>query len=142
MRAKSLLFGTTTTDSPAGDLGLLVLRVFAGLALALAHGWGKLPPSDRFVSRVGEFGFPVPELFAWLSGIAELGGLLLALGLLTRPVSLLIVLNMTVALLFAHEGDPFSQREKAFLFGFVGLLYLLAGAGRYSLDALIHRRRR
>lgn len=43
MRLKTLLFGTATTDSPAADLGLLCLRVIAGLSLALAHGLGKVP---------------------------------------------------------------------------------------------------
>lgn len=139
MRAKDILFGTATTDSRAADLGLLILRVFAGLSLALAHGWDKVPPSGGWISRVGEMGLPAPELFAWLSGFAELGGgLLLALGLLTRPAALLVVLNMATAVLLGHAGDPFGAREKALLFGVVALMYLLAGAGRYSLDALFH----
>lgn len=142
MRVKQLLFGGASVDSSAANLGLMLLRVFAGLALALAHGWGKLPPGEGFVSMVGGMGMPAPELFAWLSGLAEFGGgLLLALGLLTRPAALIVLVNMTTAVLLAHAGDPFGEREKAMLFGMAALLYLLAGAGRYSLDALIRGRR-
>jgi putative oxidoreductase len=139
--ARDLLFGTHTTG-PVGDLGLLLLRLFAGLALAFAHGINKLPPSGRFVERIGGFGFPAPELFGWLAGLAEFGGgILLALGFCTRPAATFIVVNMTVAVVFGHAGDPFGRRELALLFGFVALMYALVGAGRYSVDALIRGRR-
>lgn len=142
MQKNNFLFGSATTDSQAADLGLLLLRIIAGLSLAFGHGLGKIPPSEGFVSMVGNLGMPAPGLFAWLSGLAEFGGgILLALGLLTRPASLFIILNMTVALIFAHAGDTFGEREKAILFASIALMYLLVGAGRYSLDALIRGRR-
>ena len=122
-------------------MGLLAVRVIGGLALALAHGRGKMPPSEGFIGRVGEMGFFAPELFAWMAATAEFGGgILLALGLLTRPAALLVCGNMVVVALMAHAGDPFGDREKAVLFGAIALLCLLAGAGRYSLDAFIRRR--
>ncbi len=40
----------------------------------------------------------------------------------------------------AHAGDAFGDRESGILFGAIAALYLLAGAGRYSLDALIAKR--
>ncbi len=124
------------------DLGLLILRVFAGLALSLAHGIGKVPPSDRFIDRVAGMGLPAPELFAWLAGAAEFGaGLLLALGLLTRPAAFLIVGNFVVVAGLAHAGDAFGDREKPLLFLTIALLYLFAGPGRYSLDAALFRGR-
>ena len=139
----NLLFGGATTDSRAADLGLLLLRVIAGVALAYAHGMGKVPPSEGFMGRLGEMGLPAPEMFAWLAALAEFGGgLLLAIGLFTRPAALLVVGNMLIVTLMAHAGDPFGDREKAVLFGAIALLYLLAGAGRYSLDALLRRGQR
>lgn len=128
--------------SGRADAGLVILRVFAGLALALAHGLGKIPPSEGFVGMIGGLGLPAPGLLAWGSGFAEfVCGLLLAIGLLTRPAALFIVINMTVAVVFAHAGDSFGERELALLFGVIALSFLLLGAGRYSIDALLRRRK-
>lgn len=139
---ENFLFGGESASSKSADLGRAALRVFMGLALALTHGLGKLPPLDGFVEGVADLGLPAPGFFAWMSGLAEfVGGLLLAAGLLTRPASLFVVINMTVAILLWHASDPFGGREKALLFGFLALMYLLAGAGRYSADALIRRNR-
>jgi putative oxidoreductase len=136
---RDYLFGSSTAG-PRADIGLLLLRLFAGLALAFAHGLGKLPPSDRFVGWVGSFGFPAPGVFAWLSGITEFfGGILLASGLLTRPAAVFIVINMTVAVIFGHAGQSFGERELPLLFLFVALMFAFVGAGRYSVDAQLRR---
>lgn len=127
-------------DRPA--LGLLVLRLTAGLALALNHGLGKLPPSDGFIQGVAGMGLPLPLLFAWAAALSEsLGGLLLAAGLATRPAAAAILGTMTTAVLVAHAGDPIAKREPALLFGAVALLFLLTGPGRYALDTLLAKRR-
>jgi putative oxidoreductase len=139
--AARLPFSGAATGSRATDAGLLLLRVIGGAALAFGHGMGKVPPSDGFIGRVGQMGLPAPELFAWLAMTAEFGGaILLIVGLLTRPAALLVCGNMLIVALLGHAGDPFGDREKAVLFGAIALLFLLAGAGRYSLDALIRGR--
>ena len=57
---------TTSMDcAVCRDIGLLLIRLFFGGALAMMHGFGKLPVSDEFVSGVSEMGFPLPALFAW-----------------------------------------------------------------------------
>lgn len=123
------------------DAGLLALRLFAGPALAFAHGINKLPPSERFVVGVVEMGFPMPVAFAWAAGFAEFGGgLLLALGLWTRPAAFFILVTMVVAAFVRQAGDPFTEREAAMLYGAVALLYLIAGPGRFSLDAMLGSR--
>jgi putative oxidoreductase len=82
-------------------------------------------------------------LFAWLAGIAEFGGgLLLVIGLLSRPAALLLVVHFTLVILIAHGGDPLGDRELPILFGTTALMFLLTGPGRYSVDALIGGRRR
>lgn len=129
-----------SSDDRAGEVGLLVLRVFAGLSLALAHGWMKLPPSEQFIDGVGNLGFPVPGAFAWAATLAEFaGGILLALGLFTRPAAFFVLFTMGVAAFGQHLRDPFSVKEMALLYGAIALMYLLKGAGRLSVDALLRR---
>jgi putative oxidoreductase len=115
-----------------------MLRVGIGVALAFAHGQGKMPPSGRFTAGVEEMGFPVPTVFAWAAAVSEfIGALLVAIGLATRPSALLAACTVGTALFIRHQGDPFADREKAFLY-FVSLVAIVfIGAGRYSVDALI-----
>lgn len=132
---KRIILGGATISPWFGDLGLTILRVFAGLALAYQHGWGKMPPSDGFIAGVEAMGFPMPIAFAWGAGLSEfLGGLLLAAGLATRPAALAIVGTMGVAAFVAHAGDDFGTREPALLFGSIGLAFACLGGGRFSLD--------
>jgi len=126
-----------------GDVGLLGMRLFAGLSLAFAHGLGKVPPSERFIAGVGELGFPAPALFAWAAAGSELlGGLLLAAGLFTRPASAMILMTMLVAGVGRHAEDAFKDKEKAFLYAAIALACLGLGAGRLGLDYLRGGRRR
>lgn len=136
----SLLFGGVGIQSKAANVGLFLLRVFTGLSMALAHGIGKIPPSERFVEGVARNGFPLPALFAWLAGSAELfGGVFLAAGFMTRVSAFFVACTMLVAGFVAHAADPFGRKEKALLFLFIAVMYMLVGAGRYSLDHLIKR---
>ena len=141
MRLKELLFGGAQISGAAANIGFLALRVWTGLSLALAHGLGKVPPSEKFVAGVVELGFPLPALFAWAAGLSELlGGILLALGLATRPASFFIMVTMLVAGLLRHAADPFSVKEKAFIYAFIAVCFLIVGAGKLSLDSLIRRK--
>lgn len=142
MRSVAMLIGGEP-NSKLTDIGLLVLRVWSGLALALAHGLGKVPPAAGFVGMVEGMGLPAPQLFAWLAALAELGGgLLLAAGLLTRPAALLLVGHFVIVVLVAHAGDAFGDREPAMFFLVTAVLFLLSGAGRYSVDATLGKRAR
>lgn len=122
--------------------GITLLRVFAGLAIAFGHGIRKLPPSDGFVEGLGNMGFPVPIVFAWAAGSAEFfGGILLAIGLWTRPASLFLAITLGVAAFIRHASDPFSGKEKALLFFVVFIYFLLTGAGNWSVDNIFRNRR-
>ena len=141
---RSVLFGRAPSDhgrpSRAVDVALLVLRLSLGLAMALAHGAGKIPPSEGFIGATAALGFPAPMVFAWLAGLSEFaGGLLVAAGLATRPAALAVVGTMVVAAFLQHAGDPFADRELAlvYLAGFAAIA--IAGAGRFSGDALLRR---
>lgn len=133
---RRFLFGGEDSSSATADLGLLLLRIFAGLFLALAHGVGKLPPSEPFLAGVGEMGFPLPVFFGWAAALAEFaGGILIAVGLLTRPAALFVTITMAVAAFIRQAGQPFGDRELALLYGTIAVTLLFTGAGRYSIDA-------
>jgi putative oxidoreductase len=139
MHWKQLLFGSTAR-SPTADAGLAILRVTAGLAIALAHGMSKVPPSEQFTGYVSSLGIPAPGIAVWLAMLAEFGGgILLAIGLLTRPAALLLVIHFAIVVLVAHAGQGFGDRELPLLFGVIALQFLLTGPGRYSADAAITR---
>ncbi|MCH2155146.1 MAG: DoxX family protein [Opitutales bacterium] len=143
-RVKSILFGGQTGLPLLTDLSLTVFRVFVGLTMALAHGWGKTPPSEGFINRTGEMGFPFPTLFAWSASLSELvGGALLAIGLLSRPSAFFLTITLGVAAFIAHGDDIFGGNfkggEKALLFFMANLMYTCVGSGRFSIDALIRK---
>lgn len=134
----NLFFGGEVVRSTAGNIGLLILRVFSGLSLAFAHGIGKVPPSERFIEMVGKLGFPLPGLFAWAAGASEfVGGIFLAAGFMTRPAAFFVAITMLVAAFLQHAADPFRGKEKALLFLCVAIFYFFVGAGRYSVDGFI-----
>lgn len=138
---KEILFGSAAIPSPLPNIGLTVLRLFAGLSMALAHGLGKMPPSAGFVEATGAMGFPLPGFFAWAAALSEFaGGLLLAVGLLTRPAAFFVGCTMFVAAFVRHADDPFGSQEKALLFLVISIAFALIGAGRYGLDSLIRNK--
>jgi putative oxidoreductase len=137
-----LLFGSSRIETIPANIGLLVVRGTTGLFLALGHGLAKLPPSDRLVETIAGLGYPVPAVFAWTTAMVEFaGGLLLAIGLMTRPASASIAITMLLIATTRHALDPFAVKEKALLFALIALAFMLIGAGKYSVDALIGRRK-
>lgn len=140
---KTLLLGGAGGGSPIADAGLLVLRLFAGLAMAFAHGLSKVQDPSQVISGAGHLGFPAPTFFGWMAALSEFGGgILLALGLATRPAAFLVASTMFTAAFLAHGNDPFAKKEMALLYLAISACFLLTGAGRFSLDALFAKRGR
>ena len=98
MIGKFLFVRTGNLDTLWTHLGLLGVRLFAGCTMAFAHGVNKIPPTEMFISYVDRIGLPSAFLFAWLAGLSEfVGGILVALGLLSRPASMMLMITMFVA---------------------------------------------
>jgi len=114
---------------------LSVLRIMTALLL-LQHGTAKF------------FGFPHVEAFDNLqfvsllgaAGVLEVvGGVLMLIGLFTRPVAFILSGFMAVAYFMAHAPQGFypllNQGELAVFFCFVFLYFAAAGGGEWSVDA-------
>ena len=130
---KKLLFTTSPRNL---DLALLLLRLGFGASMALAHGLGKVKDLAGFTAGVAARGVPIPELLGPAAALSELvGGLLLALGLLTRPAAGFVLATMAVAAFHVHGNDPFARKELALAHGLVALALAIGGPGRFSLDA-------
>ena len=122
------------------DLALLLLRIVAGLGLA-SHGYnaivnGGVEAIEGFAGDLESLSFPAPLAFAWIAKTAELvGGVCVAVGLLTRPAALLCAATMFIAMLTAHLGDPFEKWELALLYFAAMAVISMSGSGKYSIDA-------
>ena len=117
---------------------LAVLRIMTGL-LFLEHGTQKLfafPPNPAS---------PPPALMTLpgIQGVIELvGGIMIILGLFTRPVAFILAGDMAVAYFYAHAPRGFfpinmggNGGELAIVYCFVFLYLMVAGAGAWSVDA-------
>ena len=124
------------------DAALVLPRVFAGLVLAVGFGASKFPVPEWFVTDIGNLGFPIPVVFAWAAVLAEVvGGLLLAVGFMTRPAAASIICTMLVAALLQKAGDPLWERLPSLFFMAVAYYGLVLGGGRYSVDGWLRGRR-
>lgn len=141
MNLNRLLFGVSPETCPLNEVSLTLIRVFAGLSMAFAHGFGKIPPSEKLIEGVAALGFPAPELFAWAASLSEFGGgLLLALGLMTRLAGFFMAVTMFVAAFIVHAADPFQVKELAFFYLVIGIAFALRGAGRFSIDFYLNKK--
>jgi putative oxidoreductase len=137
---RKMLFGKKNGKEFSKDFGILVLRLTFGLGIALGHGLGKFPPSDKFIEGVSSLGFLLPELFAWSASLSELfGGILLALGLFTRPAAFFLATTMGVAFFVRHGLDPFKVKELAYLYLAASVSLFFLGSGKFSLDNLFRK---
>jgi putative oxidoreductase len=133
----SFLYGSTHTGAWLADLILLGARLYAGITIASA-GADKLPTPDWMTDQVASIGFPAPGVFATVACLTEfVGGILLAVGFLTRPMALLLAFTMGVASFGFHKLTPIVDMHIAQGFVWLFAAFLAVGAGRLSLDTLI-----
>ena len=127
----------------AGDLGLLVLRVFTG-ALLIHHGYEKLANIENFADAfVRPLHLPFPILLSYVAAFSEvIGSWLLITGLLTRMGALAVAGTISVAIYHAIVTAGFN----IYLLELLGLYFaaavavLACGPGVFSIDELIARR--
>ena len=127
--------------SPLAPYLLSVLRLVAGL-LFLEHGLMKL------------VGFPAPmrepvalfSLYGAAGTIETIGGLLVAIGLFTRPAAFIMSGEMAFAYFLEHYPHSFfpalNSGDAAVLFCFLYLYLVFAGGGAWSIDAMMATKKR
>ena len=115
---------------------LSVLRIMSGL-LVLQHGTGKLL---HFPPGVVPATFNLNSMPGYAGFIELVCGILLVLGLFTRPAALLASGMCAVGYFYAHAPNGFfpilNRGELIVLYCFVFLYIAVAGAGPWSIDAL------
>ncbi|MFZ0477856.1 MAG: DoxX family protein [Terriglobales bacterium] len=128
---------------------LLVVRLYWGWQFFQA-GWGKLGNIQKVIGFFTSLGIPLPALNAYfVSGMECVGGVLLILGLFSRPIAALLAFDMIVAYvtadreaLFSFFSDPGKFYDATpYTFLFASLLILVFGPGRVAVDALIASRK-
>jgi len=120
------------------DLGKIIFRVFFGLSMAIAHGFGKL---DKIYSG-SEIIFPDPigvgaTASMLLAGICEfVFPLMIAIGVYTRVSAIPVVFTMAVAFASVHFSHPFAKQELSLVYLVAFLTIFLIGPGRLSIDSI------
>ena len=127
-----------------GAIALLALRLVSGYAFIL-HGWPKFQHATTWM------GDALPGWLQFLAAFAEFaGGAAILVGLLTPLAALGIAITMLVAMFYVHipKGDPFvgsmehpGSWEIAAVYFVIMLTFILRGAGSFSLDALIFKKK-
>jgi putative oxidoreductase len=123
-------------------LALFALRVLLG-AVMIGHGYGKVFHGglSRHVHMVASLG--LPGWLAYPSAFTEFfGGILLVLGVVTRSVSLLVLIDMAVAIwkvhwkngMFGHGGYEFPLSLAVIAFALISF-----GGGPIALDRVFNR---
>jgi putative oxidoreductase len=128
---------------------LLTVRLVAGLIMAY-HGLQKFQGGiSNFAGFIDSLGLPAAILLAWIVAILELvGGLMIAIGILSRIPAALLVIEMFLTGVYVQlikggtgliaAGDqPGVGAERDFLYMCAFLVVLVFGPGRLSLDAAL-----
>lgn len=117
---------------------LNLLRIVVGI-LFMPHGAQKL------FGALGGQAVPLASQFG-VAGILEFfGGLLILIGLFTRPVAFILAGEMAAAYFMVHAPQGFwpiiNQGELAVLYCFVFLYLCASGGGDFSIDGWLRRRK-
>ena len=136
--------GASSLQSPF----LLLVRLYWGWQF-IQTGWGKVNNIEKVTSFFTTLGIPFPGVNAhFIAGLELAGGILLVLGLASRPIALLLSVNMLVAyitadrealLSFISVPDKFTAASP-FTFLVASLIVLIFGGGWFSVDTWIRWR--
>ena len=116
------------------NLGLLILRLGFSIGM-MTHGYGKflkvLRQNFKFSDPIGIGTTPSLILASFGEFIAPI---FIIIGWKTRLFSIFPTFTMLVAFGIAHDGDPFSKKEKSLMYLIAFIVICFMGPGKYSID--------
>ena len=130
------------------DAGILFLRIGIGFAFIFTHGYGKISGGPELWEKIGGSMANVgitfaPVFWGFMAAASEfIGGILILLGLLTRPAAAFMAFTMLMAFVqHASKLDPWARAIHPVELFSVFMCLLFIGAGKFSLDALLFRKK-
>lgn len=133
--------GLTPVYRSGHEVAETLLRLVAGGFLVI-HGAGKIVDPFGAVQMVEGLGFYPGVVWSPLLAITEFfGGILLAIGLFTRPAAFAatIVLLVTVYFHWIQLGQGFSGAEKSLLWAAMTFFFVIRGGNSQSVDARLNK---
>lgn len=131
-----------STNGSVRDAALLMVRIVIALLL-VTHGFPKLQKllADEPVQFVSIFGMS-EKLSLGIAMFAEFFcALLVLIGFATRIATIPVIATMVVIVFHIHSDDPLPRKELPILYLMSYGFILLMGAGKYSIDNLIYKKR-
>lgn len=131
------LFSTRYSDN-AFNFGILLLRLFAGISMAVNHGYGKLTGFNQYLAKgfVDPFGLGQSVSLSLTIFAEFFCAIFIALGLLTRLATIPLIIAMAVAFFMVHHSR-LGEGEMAGIYLTIFVALLFVGPGKISVDRLI-----
>jgi putative oxidoreductase len=146
----SILGYADSVAARTSDTVLLVGRLAMGI-IFFQSGFAKLTALGAFIASLGNRGVPFADFWGPIGAISEFtGGALIILGLGTRYAAALIVIFVIIATAISHRYWEFAEPARRLQQGnffknlaIIGgaLFLIISAAGRFSLDALLSKKR-
>jgi len=134
----------TDASNRWNNTALLMLRLGFAFAMIYYHGWMKITHPEWWEGiggAIGNLGITfAPKFWGFMQAFAETGcSALIAIGLFTRPAALILAFGLFVGTL-VHLKTPEPNDEANILKALiVAIFFVIAGAGRYSVDARLRK---
>jgi len=130
------------------DIGILLCRIGIGCGYLFVHGWGKIMEGPKLWEKIGGAmnNFSITQIhvfWGFMASVSEFGGgILLILGLFTRPAAAFMAFTMFVAVTnHFSKHDPWNKVIYPVEMLSALILIIFLGAGKYSLDNLFFRKK-
>jgi putative oxidoreductase len=123
--------------------GLGILRIIVGLFMVY-HGLEVFDENkmNEYTKWMVDMKLPAPAFMAYLGKSSELiTGILLTIGLFTRPAAIVLAITMTFIAFGIGHGRIHMEDQHPFLFVLLALVFIFTGPGKWSLDRSLFGRR-